>query len=309
MDGVVDVPNYYQGTQSSNLLTADLAVEDFFKYCQLAGPDRCALWTPSVSAIANRTRAILETVRKSPISVSDASVVGFPDLVEYKHAVFILLSGMYSPLNNWPRVASIFRDLEMRNGTSATLFLGEASPTVVDVVPLIGGMDSIGQNRKNFVTFEKWAAHVKLSEDQSHWVGDAWAGIALAVKDLEITPPPSQQFNGKSHIPLLPPSLYLTVILTNILVSLLTSPINTHTPILFASNTHDPSTPLAGAQKMHGLFANSGILVQNAPGHVASLAAVSKCTVGYIRGYFATGELPPANTTCEVESVPFVTGN
>lgn len=83
--------------------------------------------------------------------------------------------------------------------------------------------------------------------------------------------------------------------------------VRTNAPILFVSNTHDPSTPLAGALKMHSLFPGSGLLVQQAPGHTASLSAISTCTLGHISQYFATGELPPANTTCSVESVPFVT--
>ena len=83
--------------------------------------------------------------------------------------------------------------------------------------------------------------------------------------------------------------------------------VQTNAPILFVSNTHDPSTPLIGAQKMHSLFPGSGLLVQDAPGHVASLSAVSTCTLGHIGLYFATGQLPPSNTTCSVESVPFMT--
>lgn len=41
-------------------------------------------------------------------------------------------------------------------------------------------------------------------------------------------------------------------------------------------------------------------LTQDSVGH-CSLRAPSKCTAGHIKRYFQTGELPPANTTCEID--------
>jgi hypothetical protein len=45
-------------------------------------------------------------------------------------------------------------------------------------------------------------------------------------------------------------------------------------------------------------------LMQDSSGH-CSLSALSYCTQGHVRRYFQTGELPPVNTTCAVDVLPF----
>jgi hypothetical protein len=57
---------------------------------------------------------------------------------------------------------------------------------------------------------------------------------------------------------------------------------------------------------MSGLFPGSVVLTQDSVGHT-SIAASSECTSHNVQQYLG-GTLPAANTTCEVESVPFVTG-
>lgn len=197
LDGVVDVPEYYTGTWSSNLHNADLAVEDFFRFCHAAGPTKCALWSNSTAAISQRTRGILEAVRTSPVPVYDGNVVRHPQLIRYEELVFLFLAMMYSPLSNWPKLAQLLSDLEKRDGVSTAALLGQASPTMLGVTPLIGGLDSVRKNRGNFDTYEKWTAHHAEMGEESEWVADAWASLGLVTKDLEMYPPASQQFNGE----------------------------------------------------------------------------------------------------------------
>ena len=52
-------------------------------------------------------------------------------------------------------------------------------------------------------------------------------------------------------------------------------------------------------------FPGSVVLTQNSVGHV-STSSMSKCTAKVIQAYFG-GKLPAVNTTCEVETVPFIT--
>jgi hypothetical protein len=54
-------------------------------------------------------------------------------------------------------------------------------------------------------------------------------------------------------------------------------------------------------------FPGSVVLTQNSAGHV-SITSMSKCTAGHIHAYFG-GKLPGNNSTCEVETTPFVTEN
>jgi hypothetical protein len=69
-------------------------------------------------------------------------------------------------------------------------------------------------------------------------------------------------------------------------------PIKTSFPLLFVSNTADPVTPLRAGLKMAKKFVDAGLIEQRSEGH-CSLAAVSKCTIGKIRAYFAEGKVPP----------------
>jgi hypothetical protein len=79
---------------------------------------------------------------------------------------------------------------------------------------------------------------------------------------------------------------------------------NTSHPVLFIGNTADPVTPLRNAIKAAKGYKGAVALTQNSPGHCSS-AAFSKCSTEYIRRYFQTGELPPKNTTCEVDELPW----
>ena len=72
---------------------------------------------------------------------------------------------------------------------------------------------------------------------------------------------------------------------------------NTSHPILFASATADPVTPLHSARIMSSRYPGSVLLVQDSAGH-CTLAAPSACTVNAIKAYFQSGELPEPDTVC-----------
>ncbi|KAF5848095.1 hypothetical protein GGP41_005498 [Bipolaris sorokiniana] len=284
LDGVVDAQDYYGGSFASNLRSTDDVVNDFFRFCHAAGEIKCAIWDNSTEAISKRTRNILESIRQFPIPVADSTVVEYPQVIRYEDISFIFMATMYSPLSKWSVLSKMLSDIERRDASSAAKFLSAVSPTVVGPTVMIGGIDAARNNREKFNTYEKWTAYMARLTKDSEWGADAWATLGLAGKDLEIYPPVSQQFNDTSFN------------------------VQSNSPILFVSNTHDPSTPLLGAQKMHSLFPGSGLLIQDAPGHVATLSAVSSCTLGHISHYFTSGQIPPPNTTCSVESVPFISG-
>ncbi|KAF7337319.1 Abhydrolase-4 domain-containing protein [Mycena sanguinolenta] len=79
---------------------------------------------------------------------------------------------------------------------------------------------------------------------------------------------------------------------------------NTSFPILLISNTADPVTPLASAQKMSAGFDGSVLLTQDSPGHT-SLVAPSLCTFSHIAAYFVNGTLPAKGTVCSVDAELF----
>lgn len=79
---------------------------------------------------------------------------------------------------------------------------------------------------------------------------------------------------------------------------------NTSHPLLFVGNTADPVTPGLYAREMAKGFEGAVALMQNSGGHTSE-AAFSYCTTGFLRQYFQTGELPPVNTTCAADVIPF----
>lgn len=64
-------------------------------------------------------------------------------------------------------------------------------------------------------------------------------------------------------------------------------------PILVASSTYDPSTPLVWAQGMHQEIDNSGLLVADVTGHTAYFN--SGCARTAETGYLITGKLPASD--------------
>lgn len=81
---------------------------------------------------------------------------------------------------------------------------------------------------------------------------------------------------------------------------------NTSHPLLEIGNIADPVTPGRFAKKMAKGFPGAVALIQDSAGH-CSLAAPSKCTMGYVKQYFQTGELPPEDTLCKADALPFGT--
>ncbi|KAH7316883.1 Alpha/Beta hydrolase protein, partial [Stachybotrys elegans] len=75
-------------------------------------------------------------------------------------------------------------------------------------------------------------------------------------------------------------------------------------PILFASNTIDPLSPVKSARKMSSRFPGSVLLTQEAVGHVIVNGGGSTCYFGNVQAYLQ-GIVPSANTTCAQENTPF----
>jgi poly(3-hydroxyalkanoate) synthetase len=73
-------------------------------------------------------------------------------------------------------------------------------------------------------------------------------------------------------------------------------------PLIFASMTADPVTPLSAARSMSKGFGNESatLLVQEGFGH-CTIAHPSLCTAKKIRAYFLEGKVPEYGTQCKAD--------
>ncbi|KAK3330398.1 Alpha/Beta hydrolase protein [Apodospora peruviana] len=78
-------------------------------------------------------------------------------------------------------------------------------------------------------------------------------------------------------------------------------------PILFASNTIDPISPLKSARKMSSRFPGSVLLLQEAAGHTVGNQRASDCYLGHVQEYLQ-GLVPQSNITCPQQYIPFIDG-
>ncbi|ORY04539.1 TAP-like protein-domain-containing protein, partial [Clohesyomyces aquaticus] len=284
LDGVMDAEDYYRGTWKTALVDSDKAVQAFGQACHNAGPGRCAFYFNTPDTILANMRIVLESMRKQPVVVTDPVVTDSPRLATYEDLTFMVASALYTPYQYFPVLAQIFSDLSgfqaPRNGSSLFQALASDPQTAYGTFATIGCLDAAG--RYNLSSIAKWEAHIAEVQKTTEWVSETFVSAPLLCRQMSIVPPKSQQFHGEEAVAS-----------------------RTSFPILFIGNTIDLVTPHRSAQKMSDQFPSSVLLTQKSVGHT-SLSSWSRCTAKYVRAYFR-GTLPPMNTTCEVETIPFFT--
>jgi len=140
--------------------------------------------------------------------------------------------------------------------------------------------------------FENYQAQLN---NQSRWLGDAWAGVRLLCSGWPSRPQELGHWfpdRGRRAAPL---------------QKQIGSNATAH-GILLIGNTYDPVTPQRNARFMSSLFKNSVMLQNDIDGHCVP-AGVSLCAVKAIRTYFQTGELPEENLLCLPQIRPLVGEN
>ncbi|KAF2113432.1 TAP-like protein-domain-containing protein [Lophiotrema nucula] len=287
IDGVSSLAEYYAGTWTSSMWTADDAIKSLFKYCHAAGPQQCAFYNDTAEAIEIRYRQLLARLRDDPIAVSDLSVVEVPGVWATFSALRVaFFRAAYSPEDSFPAFAQVLVDLENRNGSSLVAMLGGGPCYECDTSKIAWQGDLAGiaiacldrDGRFPINTKEEWKRIFTAQMSMSELAGET--GMTIQCRNWAFHPPPSQQFTGKIGS-------------------------NTSTPLLILSNTIDPATPLISAQEMHSAFPGSALLVNEAVGH-ATFNAPSDCVFKHIKEYFSSGALPPVNTTCKPNTYPFL---
>ncbi|KAI0398358.1 Alpha/Beta hydrolase protein [Xylariaceae sp. FL0594] len=280
LDGVVHADYYVEPTWQRSVVDADAIWDEFFNHCADKG-FACDFYRAgdSPDAIKQRFHRLLASLEEQP-AIALPPGRNMPSLItasDVKKTVFF--AGLYAPIVGFPAIAKLLdyiltdRIGSLLPDTGTMAVCGDLTlPVWPD-----DAMKAIACGDKRRRLKEDPAALQRRFEKAApySWFADVWFGTdpALGCNGWEIEPkdPPMRWGRNSSDE---------------------RTPIKTHFPILFMSNTLDPVTPLDHALDMTRKFANASIIEQDAIGH-CSASCVSSCTIAHIRGYINDGVVPP----------------
>lgn len=294
VDGVVDADDYVQSLWSSNLADTETEMQSFYTHCAKAGYPRCVFANDAGNTtseeLQTRAHSIIDGLLHNPLPVLHP----YAEVVTYSDVKNVIFAALYSPIQAFPLVATVLRDLERGDGSIvAQLLRSYHQPqcpgmSIADPQPVRNGSTlahdatiAIGcgdGDPQQWVTKEIFREHYHNLTKLSPTIGPMWA--LYRGHCIHWTVRPLYRFTGPWSG-------------------------NTSHPLLFIGNSADPVTPVRSARKFVGRFHNAGLVEQGSAGH-CSLAAKSSCTERIIHNYFQHGVLPEAKEVfCEADEVPF----
>ncbi|KAF5027239.1 hypothetical protein F66182_655 [Fusarium sp. NRRL 66182] len=292
-DGNVDYYDWFNLDHGNFVSDTDKIFDAFDEACHKVGPQNCAFYAGSPKAVEQRRSNLLAQLKRSPVILpawAHKSGPEMPQLITYSHLQRLIQTSIYSPLKKFPQLARVFAALEKGDGVpyyEMMLYgrnkkhegdmceLADTPATIpletlmeLDAFPAIMCLDStpVTETPQEIESFFKRITGI------SRWAGAANAMFRLACVGRQMRPKwkfTDADFRG-----------------------------DTAHPILFIGNMADNVTPLQSAFNNSAKFPSSVVLKQNSYGH-CSLAAPSKCSLGYVREYFQNGTLPAAGTECD----------
>ena len=253
---------------------AQATLEEFFRLCDEAGPERCAFAPDS----AGRYAALAERLRATPVEVIDPET-GEPFIVGYADLIGGTLGALYNSAE-WPFAAETLAMIEAAAGQPAALDAAtsgailrarEPYPNFVEGFPGVACSDSINPDGHAF-----WSVAGSAADEQSGYFGRiwTWASSPCAVWD---------GFDDDRYL----------------------GPFNRDTanPVLVVGNLFDPATRYEGAVLVNELLPNSSLLTVEGWGHTSLF--LSLC-VDDVTSQFLTDRITPApGTTCSQDVGPF----
>lgn len=287
VDGVVEYKNYLSGNWSSNLVDTEKSMDAFYFHCARAGYPACVLanetGSSTPSEIKKRSESIIQSLYHNPLPV----YAPHADVLSYSEMKSLIFTSLYAPILVFPIMAFTLLAIEQKDSASLAPLVWALHPsscaasdpqfdyaTAADAQIAIACSDGDDQSYMDREAFQAFAKELATASPTG---GSLWSVIRM---------------NCIHH--------------GTLAVHRFTGPFKAKTshPLLFVGNTADPVTPGRYAQQMAEGFEGAVALMQDSGGHCSD-SAFSYCTTGYIKQYFQTGELPPANTTCGVDVQPF----
>ncbi|KAJ4322017.1 hypothetical protein N0V94_002596 [Neodidymelliopsis sp. IMI 364377] len=284
LDGVVSSYDYSHSLGNGSLVDNEKAMDSFYSYCLVSGPDVCPLAKNATTTIniKNRAHKIVQSLYHNPFMFASAEG---PEVFTYSDLKALIFSSIYQPQITFPFLGVILSQIEAGHGDlidsigpawrgAHTLSCGingsvTAPSSYTGDVPTFSILCADGIDQQD-VGIDEFTEYWELLRNMSSAAGDIWATLKLKCTAWKIRA--NYKFDGEFGA-------------------------NTKNPILFISNTADPVTPLRSGRFMHAKFPNSALLVNDQSGH-CSFSATNLCALNKIKEYFQTGSLPPANTLC-----------
>ncbi|KAK7973462.1 hypothetical protein PG988_007596 [Apiospora saccharicola] len=311
LEAVEDVNDYHSSLTRQQKQSWHVALEDtqhvldhFWETC-FRGNAACALWgpdDPDASSIRDFVRLFLGELEAAPIShvVPETNTI----VAITKHDVLeAILRVLYQPQRDFPALARLLTEAMQGNLTLLYASLNQApthrdsckdgrnttgAPDYTwgpDVMTAVACGDGEPQTNLTAVEFADYVAD--LQRNQNADFAYIEAQVRLGCSGWRIRP--KYRFDGPWTTPA---------------ADARELPGVPAAPILFVSSRYDPVTPLANAVAMSRDHPGSRVLVQENAGH-GSLMSPGKCREGWIKRYFATGEMPPEGTVCQPDCQPF----
>ncbi|KAJ4256812.1 hypothetical protein NW762_008908 [Fusarium torreyae] len=221
LDGIVDAERYYHNDYSANVDQTDETMEKFSTLCHSAGPKNCSFWGPTPENITARLDIIIHQLQSHPVPISSPESQGLPTLVTYSDLKALFLTTVYNPIAKFPIMAEILHQVEYGN-MSALAGTFEGSIVTLDANHIIQCVDASRTN--SLTTLEDFKKYVEYTTHRSKYIGDVYPIYVDSILCRSFRPQlPDSMLVQDPTIGLDKPTAF---------------------PIVFASNTIDPITPL-----------------------------------------------------------------
>ncbi|HNG59791.1 MAG TPA: alpha/beta hydrolase, partial [Cellvibrionaceae bacterium] len=253
-------------------------LNEFFRLCDLAGPDNCHFAPNS----AQRFNALANTIKKQPIQL--ATPDGFQFEVDTGLFINTVKTSLYSTWN-WQNLADLMAFTEAGAPPAVlsaqyTQLFNEIPANNIDQVPFdnnpLGFFSVLCSDSNNPRDAWLWPLAAAVADSENGYFGSSWSWNSSICATW-----PANQLNRYA------------------------GPFNlrTRNTVLIANTLFDPATPYSGAQAVRRLLPNSRLVTVAGWGHTTT--GLSSCADNIIETYLLSGAVPQEDTTCSQEALPF----
>jgi len=269
LDAVVNSHRYYHnsGIDIDQLDSADESWRQFLTECVKAGTEKCPIAALGSTGLEVETALEMarDSYRTAPIAVN--GTIADYNIVSLAYYLFARTASDLAPLT------SLLYSIATRNNLeSVTQF---ATSLLGDYSSANEPLDAIkcGDQFPRYANLSAALPDAEYYMNSSPLFGDV--AVPQVAKCAQWPFAAKERYEGDFRV-------------------------KTANPVLLLQNTWDAATSLDSAFNMSSGFEGSVVVEQEGWGH-GTFAQQSKCSMDYVRAYFAKGTLPEGNVKCAVD--------